>query len=70
MRAPLVAGSAAVAIGLVALVAWWFDMSFERAVYLAPLIVLSFGALAALLVLWTRVALDPVLRRRRARGNP
>ena len=69
MRALLAAASAAVSLGLVVLVAWWLDMSLERAVYLAPIIVLSFGALAALLVLWTRVALDPILRRR-APGKP
>ena len=65
MRVPVVVCSLLVSIGLVVLAAWWLDMSIERAVYLAPVIVLSFGALAALVVLWTRVALDPLIRRRR-----
>jgi hypothetical protein len=65
MRWYLVAASLAVSVGLVFLVAWWFEMPLEKAVYLAPVIVVSFGALAAIVVLWTRVALDPVLRRRR-----
>ena len=65
MRVPVVVCSLVVSIALVVLVSWWLDMSIERAVYLAPVIVLSFGALAALIVLWTRVALDPLLRGRR-----
>jgi hypothetical protein len=65
MRVPVVVGALAVSIALVVLASWWLDMSIERAVYLAPVIVLSVGALAALIVLWTRVALDPLLRRRR-----
>jgi hypothetical protein len=40
-------------------------MSLERAALLAPVIVLTAGATVAIFVLWTRVALDPVLRRRR-----
>jgi hypothetical protein len=65
MRVFAVAVSTAVSIGLVLLVAWWFRMPLEKAIYFAPLIVLSFGAIAALIVLWTRIALDPILRRRR-----
>jgi uncharacterized membrane protein YidH (DUF202 family) len=56
MSLRLVLGSAigcAVAVALAALV---FDLRFERAVVLAPVIVVSVGALAALVVLWTRVA--------------
>ena len=69
MRAPLVAASCAACVGLVFLVSWWFDMSLGRAFILAPVIVVSFGALAALIVLWTRVALDPILRRRRGENQ-
>jgi hypothetical protein len=65
MRVLAIAVSAAVSIGLVLFVAWWFEMPLEKAIYFAPLIVLSFGAVAALIVLWTRIALDPILRRRR-----
>jgi len=44
-------------------------MSLSRAAILAPVIVVSFGALAGLIVLWTRVALDPILRRRRGEDS-
>jgi len=44
-------------------------MSLSRAAILAPVIVASFGALAGLIVLWTRVALDPILRRRRGEDS-
>src|SRR5262245_19729451 len=44
-------------------------MSLSRAAILAPVIVVSFGALAGLIVLWTRVALDPILRRRRGQDS-
>lgn len=69
MRTSLIAASCAVSVGLIFLVSWWFDMSLGRAVVLAPVIVVSFGALAGLIVLWTRVALDPVLRRRRGEDS-
>jgi hypothetical protein len=68
MRAPVALGVTVASVGLVVLASWWLDISLERAVYLAPVIVVSFGALAALVVLWTRVVLDPVLRRRREQG--
>ena len=69
MRLRLVLGSAVVAIALVLLVAWWFEMSLERAALLAPVIVVSFGAAAGVAVLWTRVALETVRRRRPRRGR-
>ena len=69
MRVPVIAASCAVCVGLVFLVSWWFDMSLSRAAILAPVIVVSFGALAGLIVLWTRVALDPILRRRRGEDS-
>jgi hypothetical protein len=65
MRLSVIAASLAVAVGLVFLVAWWFEMPLEKAVYLAPIIVVSFGALAGIVVVWTRIALDPIIRRRR-----
>ena len=64
MRARLIVVSAIVAIGLVSLVSWWFEMSLERAAVLAPVIVVAFGAAAGVAVLWTRVALETVRRRR------
>jgi hypothetical protein len=65
VQLPLLLGSAVVAVGLVALASVLLDLSFERAALLAPLIVLAVGAAVALVVLWARVALDPVIRRRR-----
>jgi hypothetical protein len=65
VRVLVAAASTVTAVGLVFLVAWWFEMPLERAVYLAPIIVVSFGALAGIVVIWTRIALDPILRRRR-----
>jgi hypothetical protein len=64
MRFSLLLASAVASVGLVLLASWAFDMSFERAAILAPVIVVSFGAAAALVVLWTRIALEPLRRRR------
>ena len=66
MRVRLVAAAALVAFALVCLTAWVLDMSVGRAATLAPIIVLTFGAAVGLVLLWVRVALDPILRRRRA----
>ena len=65
MRATLVVASAIVCLILVAVASWVLDMSFGHAVLLAPVLVLTFGAALGLVVLWTRIALDPILRRRR-----
>ena len=51
-------------LGLVALAALVFGLSFERAALLAPAIVLCVGGAAALLILWGKAALD-VWRRRK-----
>jgi hypothetical protein len=48
----------AVCVGLTALVAWALSWPFERAAYLAPVIVAAAGAVAGLFVLWTRIALE------------
>jgi hypothetical protein len=55
--------SLAVCAGLDALAAWLLDWSFERAVILAPVVVAVAGAVAFLVVLWTRVAWESVRRR-------
>jgi hypothetical protein len=65
MRYALVAGSALVALALVGVTAWLFKYSLAEAALLAPVIVVSVGATLAIVVLWTRIALDPLLRRRR-----
>ena len=42
--------------GLVALSAWLFAWSLEKATLLAPIIVATAGATAFILVLWTKIA--------------
>jgi hypothetical protein len=64
MRVPLLLGSFAVCAGLTALAAWVLDWSFERAAILSPVIVIVVGATAFLVVLWTRIALESIRRRR------
>jgi hypothetical protein len=60
-RATLLSGLATA--GLVLLVVWLFDLSFDRAAVLAPLIVVAVGAAAGLVVLWTRVGWESIRRR-------
>ncbi len=56
--------SLAACVGLTALAALLFGWSFERAVILAPLVVAVAGAVAFLVVLWTRVAWESIRGRR------
>jgi hypothetical protein len=65
MRASFVFVSAVGSLALVGLAILLFDLSLERALLLAPAIVLCMGAAAGLLVLWAKAALEPVRRRRR-----
>ena len=67
MRLSLLLGSAAVSLALVALASVVLDLSFEHALLLAPVIVLSVGAVAGLLVLWGKAALEPLRARSRRR---
>jgi hypothetical protein len=53
--------------GLVLLAVWMTDLSFERAVLLAPVLVLGVAALAGLLVFWGRVAWESLSRSRHPR---
>ena len=55
--------SGAVTASLVLLVVWLFDISLGRAMVLAPVIVVAFGAGAAVLVLWSKVAWEALRRR-------
>jgi hypothetical protein len=43
------------------------DLSFQRAVLLAPVLVIGIGALAGLVVFWGRVGLDSLRRSRHPR---
>jgi len=52
-----IVASAAACLVLVALTALAFEMPLEQAAVLAPVIVVSAGALAFIVVLWTRVAI-------------
>ena len=63
MSLRLALASALVALALVAVAVGLFGLSFERAAVLAPVFVLSLGAVAGLLLLWARVALDSLRRR-------
>jgi hypothetical protein len=66
MRISLVVASALACAASVGLAMWLFDWSFGKAAVLAPVIVVSFGAVAGLVVFWTRIALEPLLHRRGA----
>ena len=56
-----------VVTGLVFLTAWFMGWPAERAVYLAPVIVIGFAALAGLAILWGKVALHHLREARRPR---
>ena len=64
MSPKLVVGSALACAASVAIAAFVFELSLERAVVLAPVIVVCFGALIGLFVLWTRVAWESIRKRR------
>jgi hypothetical protein len=66
MSARLTAASFAVTL-LVLLTVWISDLSFERAVLLAPVLVIGLAAGAGLLVFWGRVGWDSLSRARHPR---
>jgi hypothetical protein len=45
-------------------VAWLFELSTERVLLLAPVIVFGTGAVVGLLLLWTKMALGSIRRPR------
>ena len=53
--------------GMVAATAWVFGWPLERAVYLAPVIVVGFAAAAGLLILWGKVATQALRESKRPR---
>jgi hypothetical protein len=67
VRAIRVPGALVVVFGLVVLTAWIMGWSVEKAVYLAPVIVVGFAAVAGLLILWGKVALQAIRDSRRPR---
>jgi hypothetical protein len=60
-----VLASGLVTAALVLLVVGVFEVSLERAAVLAPVIVLAFGAAAAVVVVWAKVGWEALQRRRR-----
>ncbi len=65
MRALRIPVALAVVVGLVAFTAWVMAWPFERAVYLAPVIVVSGAAAVGLVLLWGKVALQSLRESRR-----
>jgi hypothetical protein len=61
----LVASAAVTAIVLVTV--WVTDLSFQRAILLAPVLVIGLGAAAGLAVFWGRVGWDSLRRSRHPR---
>ena len=57
----------AAVLALVALTAWLMAWPLEKAVYLAPVIVVGGAAGVGLLILWGKVALDSLRESRRPR---
>ena len=51
--------------GLCVLTAWFMAWPVERAVFLAPVIVLGFAAVAGLVILWGKVAAQSLRQSRR-----
>jgi hypothetical protein len=65
VRAFRIPVAVAVVVGLVALTAWLMAWPFERAVYLAPVIVVAGAAAVGLLILWGKVAIQSLRESRR-----
>jgi hypothetical protein len=60
-RAALLSGL--VTAGLVLLTFWVFELPLDRAAVLAPVLVVVAGAVAGLLVLWTKIGWESLRRR-------
>jgi hypothetical protein len=66
MSVRLAAASVAVTM-LIVVTVWVTELSFERAVLLAPVLVIGLAAVAGLSVFWGRVALDSLRKSRHPR---
>jgi hypothetical protein len=66
MTLRLAVASVAVTV-LVVLTVWLTELSFERAVLLAPVLVIGLAAVAGLVVFWGRVGLDSLRKARHPR---
>jgi hypothetical protein len=67
VRVLRIPGALAAVAAMVAFTAWFMGWPLERAVYLAPVIVIGFAALAGLLILWVKVAIQQLRETRRPR---
>ncbi len=67
MHSPRIPVAFVAVIGLVFLTAWLMGWSAERAIYLAPVIVIGFAAAAGLVILWGKVAIQQLRETRRPR---
>jgi hypothetical protein len=65
MRALRVPAALAVVAGLCVLTAWAMAWPVERAVFLAPVIVVGFAALFGLLILWGKIAVQSLRESKR-----
>jgi hypothetical protein len=66
VSARLLAASVAVTF-VVVLAVWITDLSFQRAVLLAPVLVIGLGAVAGMVVFWGRIGWDSLRRSRHPR---
>ncbi|HXH98104.1 MAG TPA: hypothetical protein VNH40_12935 [Gaiellaceae bacterium] len=67
MRALRIPAVLAAVLGLVAITAWVLAWPFERAIYLAPVIVVCGAAVVGLVLLWGKVAVQSLRESRRPR---
>ncbi len=67
MRPRLLVGSALACAGVTVLVAYLFELSWDRAAVLAPVIVAAVGAAVMLIALWVRIALQSLRNQRHPR---
>lgn len=65
MRALRIPAALAVTLGLVVLTAWFMQWPVERAVYLAPVILVGFAAVVGLVLLWGKVVVQSLRESRR-----
>ena len=64
MRSSLVLLSAAAALAVFGVSVWLLELSVERALLLAPVLVAGAAAIVGLVVLWTRIAYESLRRQR------
>ena len=67
MRVLRYAGALVAVLALVSVTAWALSWPFEKAIYLAPVIVVVGAAVVALVLLWSKVALNSLRESRHPR---